>query len=437
MRDELEQHILSIFAALNINAKISIYNTTSSGIPFALPNLSQYHEFLVQCELYDTASIKVVKKLSNLINKEIFTDERAGVQYLYWCEGEEIEHTQLKINDSSPKHISTLKTFTSLPKWLDDFIFKEMKGNYSPDYNKYSYNLNLSHNDNLTYLGTYFPRSYAESFCIFDDLFKNTKVQKRLSYLSEVSILSIGSGTGGDLFGLLTAIEKYFKTIKKIQIICLDGNSHSSIILLKILERYKLTSNKLIEVKTETALIQDFFSGKVSLPTLESLAFNFIVSSKMICELISNGYSDSFYTYCKKLIPSLDYTGFFLLLDVTTKHDELNYNPVLMNHQINRALKELRDYKTLIPLPCNKYEEICDKECFTQQTFEISHTQKKYDKSKVTYRIICKAEFCNDINNIYEDNQYIIKRDPISAENNEICYYTKNSNTLCDGFKLI
>ena len=67
--------------------------------------------------------------------------------------------------------INYLKTNTQLPSWLDDFIFKQLNAEYAPNFQKFDLNLDLTKEENLKYLGTYFPRSYAESFCIFDNIF--------------------------------------------------------------------------------------------------------------------------------------------------------------------------------------------------------------------------------------------------------------------------
>ena len=48
-----------------------------------------------------------------------------------------------------------------LPFYLDNLIYGEFFGaQYMPDYQRYEYNLDLSEEELLIYLGTYFPRSY-------------------------------------------------------------------------------------------------------------------------------------------------------------------------------------------------------------------------------------------------------------------------------------
>ena len=85
------------------------------------------------------------------------------------------------------------------------------------------------------YLGTYFPRSYAESFCIFSNfLSKESRVYKNCQ---ELSIFDFGCGTGGELVGFIMAITKQLPNIKKIEIRALDGNSYALRLLECILEK--------------------------------------------------------------------------------------------------------------------------------------------------------------------------------------------------------
>ena len=58
-----------------------------------------------------------------------------------------------------------------LPKWLDEILFKELEANYCPTGTDMSV-IDWDKSDILNYLGTYFPRSYTESYCIFSNFFK-------------------------------------------------------------------------------------------------------------------------------------------------------------------------------------------------------------------------------------------------------------------------
>lgn len=63
--------------------------------------------------------------------------------------------------------------FKNLPDWLHDFIYNVMGGSYEPDKAAFQNNLFSDEEKNRKYLGTYFPRSFAESYCIFCNLFDN------------------------------------------------------------------------------------------------------------------------------------------------------------------------------------------------------------------------------------------------------------------------
>ena len=56
----------------------------------------------------------------------------------------------------------------TLPKWLDDLLFNKLSASYCRK-NKDLVVLDWGHKDILGYLGTYFPRSLAESYCIFSN----------------------------------------------------------------------------------------------------------------------------------------------------------------------------------------------------------------------------------------------------------------------------
>ena len=56
-----------------------------------------------------------------------------------------------------------------LPQWLDNLIFEQMQGKYCPTCGDMTV-INWNKKDVLNYLGTYFPRSYAESLYIFNNI---------------------------------------------------------------------------------------------------------------------------------------------------------------------------------------------------------------------------------------------------------------------------
>ena len=49
----------------------------------------------------------------------------------------------------------------------------KLKGKFAPNYTKFNKNLNHHKDDVLIYLGTYFPRSFAETYSIFNNILQN------------------------------------------------------------------------------------------------------------------------------------------------------------------------------------------------------------------------------------------------------------------------
>lgn len=431
MKVELEKHISEIFSSLQISVGFEVYDCNNDILPEWAEQVQLTHEFIVCCE-----NIIETKRLQSFLGKPIFEIEN----YIYWFDGNRtiavVESTESKpLTEITEQHIEWLKTKTALPGWLDDFIFDHLKAEYAPDFRRFDYNLELTKEDNLKYLGTYFPRSYTESFCIFDNIFQNAIFQKALFEKQSLNILSVGCGTGGDLIGLLTVIEKYCHSVSEVKIWAIDGNEEALGILDEIIQKFLSQTSKRIELH----IIKNIFLSINDINThqIEELLFDFILSFKMICEIISAGkgdYDNSYYDFVMKFIPMLSRNGLCVLLDVTTKTEHNTYNPILKNSQVNQVLRELKVYKTLLPLSCNRNERSCTERCFTQQKFYVSHKGKANDISKVSYRVIGKADFVKELIDGNKKVKYVLQRSRHSID--KFCPHS-NGEKIMDSYKLI
>ena len=433
MITNLKKHISEIFSTLQITESFEVFECKNDVMPEWTKLVLLTHEYLICSEQFSNR-----EKLQKFLRKEI----RQHKNILYWFEGEKIiEEEQLQeefhriSDDSMDTEIDYLKTETRLPQWLDNFIFNHLKAEYAPDFQRFEYNLDLNKDDNLKYLGTYFPRSYAESFCIFDNIFQNKQYQKIHSQKECLSILSVGCGTGGDIIGLITVIEKYCPKISEIDIWALDGNEGALSILEKVVEKFSIQHSKKIKLK----IIKTVFDSiaQIDIQQIRVQTFDFILSFKMICEIISAGkgnYDNSYCDFVMKFAPMLSENGLCVLLDVTTKTEHNNtYNPILKNEQVNRALRELKIYQTLLPLSCNRNEALCIEQCFTQQKFYVSHKGKINDVSKVSYRVIGNTDFVKIIVNHNKTSKYILKKNGRSIE--KLCPYSSGEKST-DAYKL-
>jgi SAM-dependent methyltransferase len=423
MKDLLIKHIKSIKESLNFNFTFEVYDCKVDKLPDWTEQIKITHEYLV-C----TKDLSDAQKLHRFTKKNIKSCE----QYLYWFEGEEFILVYTAHTPPVPSYISEL----TLPDWLDSFLFDELGARYAPDYVRYVYNLNLSKEEVKTYLGTYFPRSYTESFCIFDNLISNSKYNQIMQEKSELSILDFGCGTGGEIVGLLTAIGKYLPNINKVNIFAIDGNHDALRHSNKIIDRFK--SQCLFSINYNVGPISIIDCSDVEIINeIVHDSFDFIISFKAICELISKQRieGNAYKFVAETLAPKLTDNGVMLLLDVTVKNDIINtYYPIYLNQGLRTFVNGSDEFKTLIPLSCFLYEDTCSQQCFTQRTFNVTHSRKDRDVSKVAYRILGRSNFVDKIALNDLKGKFIIQRKngtyiycPYSEEGNRINSYDINN----------
>ncbi len=259
----------------------------------------------------------------------------------------------------------------TLPIWLDDLIFKELKGQYHPQYSDMT-NIDDDKEKTLNYLGTYFPRSYAESYCIFSEYFKAN--HSIFANKEELSIFDFGCGTGGEIIGLLTALGEFYPNMKTVRIVALDGNQHALKLYEKVLKRAQSQICFAVENHSAPIMIDDFYDLHI-LDEVLSKHFNIIISFKAICEFVTKDQFEQQNAYehiAKFLLPKLTDNGLMLLEDVTTYNNtSQEWLPMMMDNG-------LRAVKCLVINRNNGYN----------QTYCITHSHKTNDKSKVAWRMI-------------------------------------------------
>lgn len=97
----------------------------------------------------------------------------------------------------------------SIDSKLYDFIMDNLEAkNYCQTPKNYNADNNLSNNvpKNLYRLARYFPRAYKMSYIVFKDMYEHF-ISNNYKLKDSIKILDIGSGTGGQLFGLLQLID--------------------------------------------------------------------------------------------------------------------------------------------------------------------------------------------------------------------------------------
>lgn len=111
-------------------------------------------------------------------------------------------------------------TTKELPEWLDRLIYVESGAWYDPYKRGFSAR-EFDEQETLRYLGTYFPRSYAESYCVFSDYFQRAQ---SLSERRLLRVFDFACGCGGEILGLLDAVQDVLPNVVEVQICGCDPN---------------------------------------------------------------------------------------------------------------------------------------------------------------------------------------------------------------------
>lgn len=273
-----------------------------------------------------------------------------------------------------------MMTNLRLPKWLDNFIYDDLGAKYCRSNSDMTV-IDWDREDVLNYLGTYFPRSYTESYWIFSEFFRLQP--KRFADKEELSIFDFGCGTGGEIIGLLTVISQCLPKVKKVSVIAMDGNFHSLRLYERVLSEYKMTTRLEICNRVLPMTIDDFYDLKV-LERVLSYKFDIFMTFKAICEFVTKDRFESENAYAhfiRVFMPKLSVCGIMLIVDVSTYN---NVSQEWLPRMMDAGISEVN---------CN----IVSRNDNYNQSFFVSHSQFNNDISKVAWRIL-DAPVCNKYN---------------------------------------
>lgn len=288
-----------------------------------------------------------------------------------------------------------------LPIWLDKIIFDDFEAVYEPRPMEVVYNPDQPYEFIKLYLGTYFPRSFAEAYAITASLMTNDRYKQSLCNLQEINILDFCCGTGGEIVGLLVALCENLHNLKRVNINAYDANPDAIRFLHHLIESIRSVPELKIEINLNPQCI--YIESEQEIQDIiksSNIQYHFIMSFKAINEFVQHGTFNEKNPYELMALyfsPLLNDNGVFIISDVTTKVDNGTlFYPQMMNSGINRFLKNSQQYKSIVPNTCYRFETQCSG-CYMQDIFHVSHRKKNNDRSKIAYRIICNKSFAQEV----------------------------------------
>ena len=264
-------------------------------------------------------------------------------------------------------------------KQLYYYLIKELGAYYEQHTNEVKSNLNNSPEDNKWYLGTYFPKSFKESCTIFSDIlqfFNNYDIFNN----NEINILDLGSGTGGQLFGLLHVLSNKINRNLKINIYSIDGNENALEIQKNIFKNYWIYRYTEQDIKIKF-IHYAFKNGddikKLLINNIEEHSIDIFLSFKFLSEVLKNDNK----VYRKTLKASkniLKENGILILDDVCmpiATYGEMyeKFIPYTINENIKEYLNSEHSLNLLLPLCCFYNAKQCKKSnCYAQCSIFIA-----------------------------------------------------------------
>ena len=266
-----------------------------------------------------------------------------------------------------------MQNSVTLPQWLDNLIFEKLGAKYCRSNSDMTV-VDWDKNDVLSYLGTYFPRSYAESYCIFSEFF--TYRPQQFSDKKELRILDFGCGTGGEIVGLLRNIETIYPRVTHVIIIGIDGNLHALRLLERIISECQKRTKIDISIQIAPIRIGNFYDLSVLNEVIRG-RYDLILSFKAICEFVTKDQFEGANPYLhivKTYIPYITNSGIIVLVDVTSYSNVSNeWLPMMLDKGLSLS-------------KC----KIVNRNDGYNYTFSVKHSRTNgcFDNSKVCWRII-------------------------------------------------
>lgn len=298
----------------------------------------------------------------------------------------------------------------TLPHMMQTHIYCSLEGKYNPDFIAAQQNLVADEEKLLSYLGTYFPRSFAEYYYITNQLLANLEVRCTWEKRKSIRILDIGSGTGGNLMGFIHALRRYID-LEDIEVVSLDGNQEALNLQKKVIEGcYDKEISFFPNVIKFANLLE--FKSQLQGVLKNNGKFDAVLCSKSLSEMYlceefdrfnprwdGVGYYGELFSLTEGI---LNQQGLMIVSDVTVLVPKLGlYIPNILNAELKTYLQTQQEngLRCVLPLSCAYWAESCanPRQCFNQKILRISHTKRESDICKFTFRVLTHMDYAHSI----------------------------------------
>ena len=261
-----------------------------------------------------------------------------------------------------------------LPQWIDRVVYDELGGRYCPR-REDMLNINDDYEQTINYLGTYFPRSYAEAYFIWRKILAENEL---FHDRNMIRVFDFGCGTGGEVIGMADAINDCLPQVEIIDLVAFDGNHYALQTLQRIISRHIERGNcPNIILHSIPFKVDDFYDLTVLTEVIESKyrQFDCILTFKAVCEFVNRRQFEQKNAYrhiIDTFTPFLGSAGMMLIEDITTYSDvDEKWLPTMMDEGIRGTSLTLQ----------------CRNEGYNVSV-RVSHSRRNLDTSKVAWRLL-------------------------------------------------
>lgn len=335
----------------------------------------------------------------------------------------------------------------NINKQLYDYLINNLGAYYEQNTERVQSNINNTPDDNKWYLGTYFPKSFKESYIIFNDIITEMQKYDYFNFKDEINILDLGSGTGGQIFGFIQALHDNIDNNLTINIYSVDGNKNSLNIQKNIFDNYweqnfkkhNINITFYCKIFNNGDDIDNFLSEKIS-----SNSIDIILSFKFLSELLK--YDNFIYTKTLKACENiLKDNGILVLDDVTITIDTLlfpetdiiykRYIPYSINENIKEYLNKEHSLNLLLPLCCFYNANQCKKsDCYEQcsiysnMIIDNNTNHSRQIECKIIYNLFIKnGNIYKKIHSFLQHMNEICINFCVFKNNRKTCYCNCNN----------